>query len=731
MIAERIRSDFVVVGGGLSGVCAAIAAARRGIAVTLIHDRPVLGGNSSSEIRLWALGASHARRYTRFARESGIMGELFLENLYRNPEGNPILWDTVLYEWTIREPNLTLLLDTPALSIEQSSDGSITSVRAFCPNNETEYVVYGTQFMDATGDGLIGFQAGAEFRIGREGRDEFDESMAPEHPDRWTLGNTIYFHTKDVGKPVRFIKPSYALDITKTDILKYRRLDESVVGCNLWWVEYGGVLDTIHDNRYIKHHLWQLAYGIWDYIKNSGKFDVENLTLEWIGQIPGKRESRRFIGDYILTENDCMDQADFHDGVAIGGWSLDLHPSEGIYSPEPPCWQVYPPGVFDIPYRTLYSKSVPNLFVGGRMISASHVAFGATRVMATCAVMGQAQGTAAALCIRDGISPGKCGDGKHLRELRRQLLRDDQHILRARNEDPDDLARSATINASSSAQLTRSREVDAGIKPLDHVKGVMIPVVNQLDSISLLMDISAQTTLKWSLHTNDRLFNYLPNVEEKTGTLDVEPGEKQWITFPSDIKVDTPRNVWILLQPDEAVVLHSTTDPIAGVLSVWQEPEDDQGHFWPVLDDNLQFRVDPSQPCWDAANVIDGWNRPNILPHIWVSEPISKHQEWLALSWLKARALNEVRLALNSNLDRLIYTVQRDYDFRVIPQLVKTLHVEAKKPDGTWVEVAGVKDNHHRVVSLDLGGVVTDSLRIVFDETQGHDRIEVFEVRVY
>jgi len=384
MRTTRLDADLTVVGGGLAGVCAAVTAAREGLRVTLVQDRPVLGGNSSSEVRLWALGAPHARTYNRFAREGGVVEELLLENLYRNPDGNPVLWDPLLIEWVTREPNITLLTDTAVYEADLADDGSVRSVTAFCSPGQTTYVCRSPYFLDSSGDGIVGFLAGAEFRVGREGREEFAEDMAPEIPDRKVLGDSLYFYVKDAGHPVRYVRPAFAIDIGETDIPKYRPFSRVSEGCHLWWIAYGGLLDTIYDHQEIKFHLWRLVYGIWDYIKNSGEFDdVENMTLEWAGLLPGKRESRRFIGDYILTEGDVMGQTPFEDAVATGGWSLDLHPSEGIYSPEPACKQVYAPGVYGIPYRCLYSRNVPNLFLAGRLISASHVAFGSIRVMLT------------------------------------------------------------------------------------------------------------------------------------------------------------------------------------------------------------------------------------------------------------------------------------------------------------------------------------------------------------
>jgi hypothetical protein len=383
---EKISCDLVVVGGGLAGLGAAVTAARAGIQVTLLQDRPVLGGNASGEVRLWILGAtSHMGNNNRWAREGGLIDEILVENLFRNPEGNPILLDALLLEKASEEKNLRLLLNTAVFEVGKDGPDRIASVRAFCSQNSTMYEVAAPLFCDASGDGVVGFLAGAAFRIGAESRNEFGEGFAPEQANQEMLGHTIYFYSKDVGRPVRYTPPSFALqDIRK--IPRFRQFNAKDIGCRLWWIEWGGKLDTIHESEKIKWELWRVVYGVWNHIKNSGEFpEAENLTLEWVGTIPGKRESRRFEGDYMMTQKDIVEQRSHSDSVSFGGWAIDLHPSDGVFSALPGCTQWHSKGIYGIPFRCLYSRNIKNLFLAGRIISASHVAFGSTRVMATCA----------------------------------------------------------------------------------------------------------------------------------------------------------------------------------------------------------------------------------------------------------------------------------------------------------------------------------------------------------
>src|SRR5512137_532589 len=228
---QKLECALAVAGGGLAGICCAITAARAGLKVVVIQDRPVLGGNASSEVRLWILGAtSHMGNNNRWAREGGVIDEIQLENLYRNPEGNPLILDTLLLEKVIEEPNITLLLNTAVFELEKQDRDTIKSIRAFCSQNSTLYEVSAPLFCDASGDGIVGFLAGAAFRIGAEARAEFGELFAPEKASSELLGHSLYFYSKDTGRPVKFIPPSFALrDITK--IPRWRDIRFNDNGC--------------------------------------------------------------------------------------------------------------------------------------------------------------------------------------------------------------------------------------------------------------------------------------------------------------------------------------------------------------------------------------------------------------------------------------------------------------------------------------------------------------------
>ena len=452
MTRQKLQTDFVVVGGGLAGVCAALAAARNGAKVVLLQDRSVLGGNASSEVRMHVVGADiHGRRPG--ARESGLIEELRLEDAARNSHRSYSQWDLLLYEKVLAEPNITLLLDTDCTScaIETSPGGErrIASVDAVRQSTEDMFTIHAGVFADCSGDGRLGVEAGADFTMGREARSDYGESLALDAADRQTLGSSIMFTARRYETPQPFRAPDWVRHFEKHEF-KFRPIHGYEYG--YWWAEWGGQLDTLKDNAAIRHELLRIALGLWNYVKNSGDHpDSANWALDWVGALPGKRESRRFLGPHVLTQQELQAGEIFPDTVAYGGWPLDLHPPSGMDAiGEPPCRHIHLENLYGIPLRALYSRNVSNLFFAGRNISATHIAFASTRVMATCAVIGQAVGTAAALAaplgnrsFADHFTPAE------IARLQQRLLRDDAFLPGLRNEDPTDLARKARVSASN------------------------------------------------------------------------------------------------------------------------------------------------------------------------------------------------------------------------------------------------------------------------------------------
>ncbi|MEL5958764.1 FAD-dependent oxidoreductase [Streptomyces sp. CLV115] len=739
MRRETARHDITVVGGGLAGVCAAIAAARLGRTVALINNRPVLGGNSSSEVRVWVVGATaHGNNHN--AREGGIMGELFVENQFRNPDGNPYYWDTVVLDAVRAEPGITLYLNTDVREVDAEGPEDarhITAVTGWMMGSERHIRFESEMFLDCSGDGLIGHLAGARHRIGRESRAEYDEAWAPEEADRITLGSTLLFYTKDAGHPVKYVPPSFARNIAETSIPQRRIIKSGDNGCAYWWIEFGGELDTVHDNDVIRDELWAVIHGIWDHIKNSGEFDAANMTLEWVGSVPGKREYRRFLGDYVLHQGDILGQTEFDDRVAFGGWSIDLHPPKGMYADGDGAKQRYADGIYHIPYRSLYSVNTTNLLFAGRNISASHVAFGSTRVMATCATVGQAAGTAAALCATGEVTPRELP----VSELQRTLLREDASVVGLASSDPDDLALSATVTASSTLTDLNAEALLERV-PLTADAGLVLPVDPGLTGLELLVDAERDTELVVELYDPELGQNYVPRRLVGSVTVPVAAGSKQWVGTGLRWSPGSARNAFVRVRANEDLALYSTDGPVPGVLGFTYVPlRPEQESPQPLrewTDDGLLrrafcFRAGETA-AYAPAKAVDGHARPYAGPHMWVSGPLRDGAgAWLELAWPQPVTLGRIDVLADDDVNEdLINLHHHRTPFETLPTLLRDYRVEARDADGIWRTVSRTTDNRRRrqVHTLDEP-VTSTALRIVVEATNGAPSAHVVAVRAY
>lgn len=743
----KLTADLIVTGGGLSGICCAITAARQGLKVVLVQDRSILGGNASSEIRLWILGAtSHMGNNNRWAREGGIIDEILVENMYRNPEGNPIILDAILLDKVVAEPNITLLLNTVVYHVEKQHNNTISSLKAYCSQNQIEYDLKAPLFSDNSGDGVVGFLSGAAFRMGAEPIEEFNELFAPTIAYGELLGHSLYFYTKDTGKPVHFVPPSFALmDITQ--IPRFRSFNSQEYGCKLWWIEYGGRMDTVHDTEKIKWELWKIVYGVWNYIKNSGNFpEAETLTLEWVGMIPGKRESRRFEGGYILKQQDVIEQRMHDDAVAFGGWSLDLHPSDGIYSSQPGCTQWHSKGIYQIPFRCLYSRNIDNLLLGGRIISASHVAFGSSRVMATSAYVSQASGMAAVLCTKLGCSPASLYDNGQITTLQQLLLRSGQYIPGVVSKDEQDVVQQAAITASSELLLS-SLEEDTVPQPLDIAVAQMVPVnTGKLPAISLHVYCDVPTTLHAEIRTCSRPGSYTPDITITTFEFAIQPG-KNSIQLTSDITIGEMQYVFIILHKNPLVKISRSDKRITGILSVFntvnpavsnygkqQAPDGigiDSFEFWCALrrpaGQNIAFRLDHPLQSFGPANIRNGFARPTTQPNAWVAD-LNDPEPTLNLTWKEPRHIKKLIFSFDTDFDHPMESVLMLHPENVMPFCVRDYAIFDEKGRKVYEK----KGNYQTRNEIDFEApLATSGLTIKTAHPSANTPAAIFEIRCF
>lgn len=439
---KRHKADICVIGGGIGGMFTAISAARHGAKVTLMHDRPVLGGNASSEIRMWISGAGTR---VRDLQETGIMEELQLENMHRNPKRNWSTWDALLYEKICFEPNIDLILNCTC-NDAVTENGIIKSVKGFQLTTYIWHEVEAKIFVDSSGDSILAPLTGAEYKVGREAKSEYGEEFGLEVADRHTMGMSILLQCRETDHPVEYTPPAWAYDFPDDNAMNNKPHNIYAINTNFYWIELGGMQNSIDDTEEVRDELLKIAFGVWDHMKNHGDHGAENWELEWVGFLPGKRESRRYVGDYVLTQHDVESCPRFEDTVAYGGWQIDNHLPGGFHMDAKGGGHLQKRRLsepYSIPLRSLYSKNIDNLMFAGRNISASHVAFSSTRVMGTIGVIGQAVGTAAAIAVKSDMLPRQAAQEK-IGEIQAALLEDDCFLPGLRRA-PSELTREAKL----------------------------------------------------------------------------------------------------------------------------------------------------------------------------------------------------------------------------------------------------------------------------------------------
>lgn len=642
-VSRRLCSDVTVAGAGLAGICAAVAAAREGLSVILVNDRSVPGGNASSEIGISINGASHlGLNPAIYAREGGLAEEIRMRMLEYNRGGGydrAALTDAVLFDMIYQEAGITLLLNTGIYECEKEGN-RITLCRGRHSISNLVYEMESKFYIDATGNGELAYQAGASFRMGREGRAEYGEQKAPISADAYTMGNTFYFETRDCGHEVTYTPPAFAGKVEEMDFI--RNIDKpgnhraiSAKGAH-WSFEYGGQRNVVYDSEEIDLELRRLVFGIWDYVKNSGRYpEAKNYVLKRVYARSGARESRRFLGDYVLTENDIEEKRDFPDAVCIGGWPMDVHAPLGIYDPGPATEFIPVTGIYNIPFRCLYSKDVENLMMAGRNISATHVALGSTRVMATCACMGQAVGTAARCCMDLGITPAALGK-YHPHLLREKLARADQTVAGLKELSP----LMENFRASASGEKCFENDLITVKRKLDRAYGLALMLATEhLDSLQLWVEnVSGQAAkLEFQILEGTHRETFLPERLVKTGEQTVEAGFRGWLRLDLNADRGQDGKIYLILKPNPDLWVGMTSAELPGAVTLRLYPEGacgecnhdsvplnpESGYLY--LDhrynrwENMAFRgIFPPQRVFAPEMALTPYTRPYGMSNLWI-----------------------------------------------------------------------------------------------------------------
>ena len=765
------KYQVVVCGGGMAGFSAAIAAARQNKKTCLIQNRPVFGGNCSSEVGVTIHGAAAFHAY---ARETGIISELLIEErsinhaeIYENGWINSV-WDMVMYDLAVKEEALTFYLNTEVVDVIMSSDNkTIKAVVANIQNAETALTVNADIFIDCTGDGVIADKAGCTWRMGSEGKDEFNEIHAPEKASNDVMGNSIHFRAKDMGRPVPFKAPDWAVKHEDPAFFyEQGRIPKDKRG-GFWWIEIGVPFHTIYDNESIRHQLTRHTLGIWNWMKNHDpimKEQTKNYALDWIGQVPGKRESRRIMGEYLVTENDIQEKRAFIDEVGFGGWFVDLHTPGGLlaehaeasaategeeynsfneYMVKSYC------GPYGFPLRALIAKDLENLMMAGRNISATHAALGTLRVMGTTAVMGQAVGIAASVAIENRLALKEVPNLK-IKEVQQQLLKDGCFLPNFKNEDPKDLALKANISASSSDKLygagPESKGAFQGLsiwkdqpqyhnEILETTKGQIIAIGNsELNTISVCLTNKSgkEQKVEAVIYPIEHIWDYRVNPGNciaKT-ILKVPKGEKKWVDWQVNLTEDIglPQGQYIRLDLGEnkSVAWNEAGCIIPGHTAMYQIGAEKMRRYY--NGNTLSFKVSPAQDCFCAKNVISGVTRPYRYTNVWMSDSNQPLEQWIKLSWKEAKEVSSIELTFPGHLLREYHAYAPFYRDSQCPKDYEIWGLEKNE----WIRLLTVEDNYQRQRKHGfIKKYSLNELKVVVTATNGDTRACIYEIRVY
>ncbi len=718
---KYIETEIVVAGGGLSGICAAIAAARNGSKVTLITNRPTLGGNSSSEIRVWTRGAAGAGNL--FGEEMGILGELKLYNEYLNPHGNPVLWDEVLLDTVLSEKNITLFLNCLILETK-TENNSIKAIIAREITSENTFSFSGNIYIDATGDGFLGFQSSIPYTMGKENKNMYNEEKAPNNFVQETQGNTLLFFTKNDSKKVPFIAPKYAYPLEYIENLLNnggRVVSETTNGCDLWWAEFGGQKNTIDDYQEITMENKKLTMGIFNYIKNSGKYNADNLVLEWVGSLPGKRESRRFITEYVVNANDVLNKKQYDDVGFYGGWYMDFHPSEGIYSKQAFCEQV-PVNLYEMPLSSLYNKKVKNLLFAGRNIGTSHFAFASSRVMNTCALSGQAAGTLASVLTTVNRTNNDITT-ETIKETQQILRNNDMFLLSKAKDEETNLAKEATISATNT--LLHAFNEEGELLPFSKDTYIALSA-NIAKDATITISSKEETSVIVTVYETDVPHRIIFNNCVNKQSIHVQKGDTS-IALSTLVKEDVHGYATIVFEKNEKVSIKTSTNGVTGIVL---GQKGDVKMLYPLLQ-GASFEKE-----YGVQKVVNGYNRPYTQSNMWASQSLPASVEF---SFDDKKTVKSVECTFNPNLSTDLLSSRVEIvsphhliEFRngICPQLIKSFDIFAII-SGEKKLLASIDNNYQRVVKVNFDSVQSEKIIIDFKETYGENHAEVFEIKIW
>jgi hypothetical protein len=776
-----VETDVLVIGSGVAGVCAAIQAARLGCDVTLVEMDDVLGGNSGPNLGIHISGAHSFHPY---AGETGIIEELEENAAAHWAKIHTLsmhynisrLWEAELYR-ALREAGVRVYRRNYAREPIMEGDRIAAVVVEDLATFATRRIGIRHCVIESSGDGHIAERAGAEYRCGREGRAVYGERSAPPEDDRITLGSSITALVRKTDRPVPFFpppgtppyEPGYGFaepGLGGNCLYSHSMWRPEADFCFLWHTETGGERDTIADDHDIYAELLRQLYSVWDHIKNVAHVhESRNWELVWVSPKAGRRESRRFLGDHVLTQAEVEAAVPLPDAVAYGGYAIDIHNPTGQRRTQVQIVFCSVPPLYSIPYRSLYSRNIRNLLLGSRLLSASHLAHGTTRLQRTLGTVGRAVGVAAALCCRYDCTPREV-HGQHMGELQQVLLRCDATILGLRNSDPHDKALRATVSASSEDVYGVTCLEDW--LPLDRVRGVMLwdwaPELRQIKAyLRNQSDRTRLLRLKLACYRPEQLWKH---PDERRPPISLAPGNRmEWGNMDlvpafqavADTQAEIPAHSegWIGFTfpvPVSMGAVDATSDEASYALTL--EPA--EGVSWgrdaryydyvrrcerPAISDRFTLSeeahlilLDPAPSYGEASNVVNGFHRRySTNPvNLWSSAPDQSLPQMLTLSWSQPQTFDCLQLTFDTLTRAYVEMPVNREELGVSGRCIRDYDLQLWQ-DGAWRTILQERGNYHRHrVYRFAERLCSDQLRLVVLATNEPGwPARVYEVRVY
>lgn len=740
MTEEELHFDYVVVGAGPAGVPAAIQAARNGLKTALISGRPTIGGNASDE---GTIGLDGAASRNRGAWEGGIANEIRNLHIVKG-----LSWQGAMEELCEREKNLTVF--TKELCIDAlSENGHIIYATTVNTDTLKRTRFYASFFCDCSGDGWLGYYAGAAHRVGREARWEFGEEFAPEAPDTLSMSGCLcdnqknmphmrIFTAKQTHRKIPFTAPDWAIKLPEGEAL---HREVPALNCAAWWLENSNDHDDLWDDEFARDEMVRLGLGYFHWLKNSAPLKpefaekIDYYELCGIALHNSKRENRRLIGDYIFNQNDCTKDRHYPDTISYCGWSIDVHHPKGIYSGKEgafhsnmtiPCCE--------LPYRIVYSKNIDNLFMAGRCCSVSHIGLGTVRVESTLATLGQTTGAAAALCKKYDTTPRGIYEN-HIKELQQLLIRHDLTIPAVDNEDENDLARTASVTADSQAD-------DVYLLKIHGTKDVWVPVKNETlsgpycdaaEHDAQYYKAELKNTSEKDITVIAKLWDYNDrlDINETARVIDscqilLKKGFEGYVDLPFTKKKEQ-KYFAVSIEANENICWRKRVWVVYSFVTFEKEGDtiiqrENQGREL-LFSSDTEMKADCS-----PENVINGKNRQTLTAlNGWVSDRKQGLPASITLSLPEEKEINEVRITTYVDLS------YPNYCFKANPVFTGTAQdmTVSLLQDGKWKEVCTIKDNCFKQAVARFEKQKAEAVKVTVTKTINSSSAHITEIRIY